>query len=139
MGNPLSGQQLAIMKVLWERGEATVADVQESLNLERPLAYSTVATVMSRMERKKLLTHRAQGRIFRYRPLVSAEGIERLLVGDLVDRVFGGSPAQLVNHLLETDQVDASELDRIKESFQTGPVAPATTSQATIPPSNESS
>jgi len=111
----LSGRQLAIMQVLWDRGEASVAEVQESLDLERPLAYSTVATVMSRMERKGLITHREEGRIFHYRPAVSESGVGSSMVGELVERIFGGSPAELVSHLLDSDQVDASELDRIKQ------------------------
>ena len=111
----LSGRQLAIMQVLWNRGEATVAQVQESLDLERPLAYSTVATVISRMEQKGLITHREEGRIFHYRPAVSESGVGSSMVGELVERIFGGSPSELVSHLLESDQVDSSELNRIKQ------------------------
>ena len=111
----LSGRQLAIMRVLWNCGEATVADVQKALDLERPLAYSTVATVMSRMEEKGLLTHWAQGRVFHYRPAVSERGIGTSMVGELVECIFGGSPADLVSHLLKSDQVDSAELDRIKQ------------------------
>ena len=111
----LSGRQLAVMRVLWDRGEATVAVVQEGLDLERPLAYSTVATVISRMEQKGLVTHRAEGRAFYYRPAVSEDGVGESMVGELVERVFGGSPSDLVNQLLESDQVDSGELDRIKQ------------------------
>lgn len=111
----LTGRQLAIMRVLWDCGEATVAQVQQTLDLERPLAYSTVATVMSRMEQKGLLTHRAEGRVFHYRPAVTEDGIGTSMVGELVERIFGGSPADLVSHLLESKQVDATELDRIKQ------------------------
>lgn len=111
----LSGRQLAIMRVLWDCGEATVADVQKALDLERPLAYSTVATVMSRMEQKGLLTHRAEGRVFHYRPAVSEDDTGTSMVGDLVERIFGGSPADLVSHLLKSEQVDLAELDRIKQ------------------------
>ena len=110
----LSGRQLAIMRVLWDCGEATVAQVQQNLDLERPLAYSTVATVMSRMKQKGLLTHRAEGRVFHYRPTVTEDGIGTSMVGEMVERIFGGSPADLVSHLLESKQVDAGELDRIK-------------------------
>ncbi len=111
----LGGRQLAVMRVLWAQGEATVAEVQQSLDLERPLAYSTVATVISRLEKKGLVTHRAEGRIYHYRPTVSEHGMGQTLLGDLVERVFGGSPAELVSHLLDSDQVDAEELDRIKQ------------------------
>jgi predicted transcriptional regulator len=110
----LSGRQLAIMRVLWDRGEATVAEVQAALDLERPLAYSTVATVMARMERRGLIAHREEGRVFHFRPAVDEGGIGGSMVGELVERIFGGSPAELVSHLLDSGQVDAGELDRIK-------------------------
>ena len=111
----LGGRQLAIMRVLWDLGEATVAVVQENLDVERPLAYSTVATVISRMEKKGLVTHRAEGRIYYYAPTVSEQGLGNSILGELVERVFGGSPAALVSHLLDSDQIDASELERIKQ------------------------
>ncbi len=111
----LGGRQLAIMQVLWDRGEATVAEVQELLDLERPLAYSTVATVISRMEQKGLVTHRAEGRVFYYRPAVSEDGVGESMVGELVERIFGGSPSELVSHVLQSDQVDSGELDRIRQ------------------------
>lgn len=111
----LSGRQLAVMRVLWEEGEATVADVQEKLGVDPPLAYSTVATVLSRMERKGLVAHRSEDRQFYYRAAISKDGAGQTIVGDLVDRLFGGSPAELVNHLLASDQVDRRELKRIKK------------------------
>ena len=111
----LGGRQLAIMQVLWKLGEARVSDVQRALDLDRPLAYSTVATVMARMERKGLVAHRAEGRTFLYRPAVSEDGIGQSMIGELMERIFGGSPSELVSHLLDNDQVDAKELDRIKQ------------------------
>ena len=115
----LGGRQLAVMRVLWEHEEATVAQVQELLGIDPPLAYSTVATVLSRMEQKGLITHRVEDRQYYYRPLLSKHGVGKSMVGDLVDRVFGGSPAELVNHLLTTDQIDKRELERIKELVNT--------------------
>ena len=111
----LSGRQLAIMRVLWDRQEATVAEVREALDLERPLAYSTVATVISRMEEKGLVTHRAEGRVFWYRPTVTEDSLGTSMVKDLVERIFGGSPAELVSHLLKSEDVNSGELDRIKQ------------------------
>lgn len=111
----LAGRQLAVMRLLWQRREATVAEVQQALETDPPLAYSTVATVLSRMERKGLITHRVEDRQYYYRAVVSEVGANQSVVGDLVDRVFGGSPAELVNQLLASDQVDADELERIKQ------------------------
>ena len=111
----LGGRQLAVMRVLWEEGEANVADVQKRLGVEPPLAYSTVATVLSRMEQKGLVTHRVEERQFYYRPAISKDGAGQSMVDELVNRLFGGSPSELVNQLLSSEQVDNRELKRIKE------------------------
>ncbi|MFN3150339.1 BlaI/MecI/CopY family transcriptional regulator [Bremerella sp.] len=111
----LSGRQLAIMNILWERGESTVADVQSALDVERPLAYSTVATVLTRMEKKGLVTHRVEDRVYFYQPAITRDGAGQSLIGDVIERIFGGSPAELVNHLLESESIDSTELQRIKE------------------------
>lgn len=111
----LAGRQLAVMRVLWQRQEATVAEVQQALETDPPLAYSTVATVLSRMERKGLIAHRVEDRQYYYRAVVSKVGANQSVIGDLVDRVFGGSPAELVSQLLASDQVDSNELERIKQ------------------------
>lgn len=114
----LAGRQLAIMKVLWECGEASVAQVQQQLSVRPTLAYSTVSTVLSRMEQKGLVAHRKQDRVYLYRPAVSQDQAGQTMVGDVIRRICDGSPAQLVNHLLESDQVDSNELKRIKKLIQ---------------------
>jgi BlaI family transcriptional regulator, penicillinase repressor len=114
----LVGRQLAIMKLLWEHGEATVAQLQALLDTDPPLAYSTVATVLSRMAQKGLVEHRIQDRQFYYRSAVTQDGAGRSMLGELVSRVFDGSPAELVSNLLDSDQVDARELQRIKKLVQ---------------------
>ena len=114
----ISGRQLAIMKVLWEHGEASVARIQELLQIDPPLAYSTVSTVLSRMEQKGLVAHRSEDRQYHYRAAVSRDEAGQTMVGEFVSRICNGSPSQLVNHLLETDQVSTSELQRIKELIE---------------------
>lgn len=114
----LVGRQLAIMKVLWEHGEASVAQVQERLPVDPPLAYSTVSTVLSRMEQKGLVTHRKEDRQHFYQAAVSQDEAGQTMVGDIVRRICDGSPSQLVNHLLETDQVDSKELKQIKKLIE---------------------
>lgn len=108
------GRQLAIMKLLWAGGEMTVAELQQALDSQSPLAYSTVATVVSRMEKKGLVTHRTEDRVYYYRAAVTEESAGQSMVGEFVDRIFAGKPSELVNHLLDGDQVDLKELQRIK-------------------------
>jgi predicted transcriptional regulator len=106
--------QLAIMQALWRRGQATVADVQSDLSADRRLAYTTVATMLTKMERKGLVTHTREGRTFIYQPLVDEQRVSRSMVADLAERLFGGSVTALVSHLLDECDVKPAELARLK-------------------------
>ena len=105
----LTGQQLSIMRLLWDRGEMTVADVQQSLG--GTPAYSTVATMLGRLEKRGLVRHRADGRTYLFSSAVSETGVVR----EVVDRVFGGSATALVSHLLENEELVQGELEEIKQ------------------------
>lgn len=110
----LGDLQHAIMAVLWARGEATTADVHEALREERGLALTTIATMLRKMEDKGLVAHRADGRQFVYRPLVSEDQVRRSMVGELVGRLFGGDPKALVAHLVSENEIDPEELDHLR-------------------------
>ena len=109
----LGDLQLAIMRVLWKAGEATVADVHEALRTERGLALTTIATMLTKMERKGVVEHRSEGRHYIYRPTVSEAEVHRSMVSELTERLFAGDAAALVNHLLTAQEIDADELARI--------------------------
>ena len=111
----LTGLQLSILRVLWERGEATTQDVWEHLTRERPLALTTVATLMSRLERKQVLTHRRDGRQYVYRATVTRAEVRRSKVKELTETLFSGDPAVLLHHLVRADDVDPEELRRIRK------------------------
>jgi BlaI family transcriptional regulator, penicillinase repressor len=113
----LGDLQLQIMKVLWEGEPATVAEVQGKLQGE-PLAYTTVATMLRKMEDRQLVAHRQEGRRFVYEPLASADAVTRSMAGDLVDRLFAGSLADAVSHLLETREVSRRELARLEQLIE---------------------
>ncbi|MEQ9400890.1 MAG: BlaI/MecI/CopY family transcriptional regulator [Longimicrobiales bacterium] len=110
----LTELQLAILQVLWDRGEASTQDVQEALQDERGLAVTTVATLLSRLEKKGVLTHRREGRQYVYRALVTQAEVRRSKVRALTENLFGGDPAALMTHLVRADEVDADELARIR-------------------------
>jgi predicted transcriptional regulator len=105
--------QLAIMQVLWQRGEATAADVHAAL-AERGLALTTIATMLTKMEHKGVVGHRAEGRRYIYTPRVSQDQVKRSMVGELKERLFRGDVTALVSHLLDEHQVSATELGRLK-------------------------
>lgn len=106
--------QLAILRVLWEREEAAVAQVHRALLEERGLAPTTIATMLVKMEKKGVVSHRVEGRKFVYRPAVSEDEVAQSMVGYVMDRLFGGDPAALVSHLLSEHSIDPSELEQLK-------------------------
>jgi predicted transcriptional regulator len=106
------------MQILWRDGPSSVAHVQKALDAERPLAYSTLATILKRLEDKQVVRHKVEGRTYIYEPAVAQNKVEHSLLSDLVDSVFAGRPSELVNHLLESQDVDADELARIRALVQ---------------------
>ena len=111
----LGDLQFAIMQVLWEMGEATVAAVHAALRDERGLALTTIATMLRKMEQKGVVDHREDGRTFVYRPLVQPRDVRRSMVGDLTDMLFGGDAAELVSHLITDREIDPDDLARLRE------------------------
>ncbi|HKQ37844.1 MAG TPA: BlaI/MecI/CopY family transcriptional regulator [Verrucomicrobiae bacterium] len=106
--------QLQILKILWERGEATVADVIEDLTGVE-LAYTTVGTMLRKMDARGLVSHRPEGRSFVYRPKVKPQDVSHRMANHLVDRLFEGSLLDAVNHLLSTREVSREELAKIEQ------------------------
>jgi predicted transcriptional regulator len=115
----LGDLQYAIMRILWDRGEATTADVHAALLDERGLAPTTIATMLSKMEKKGVITHRTEGRQYVYRALVEERDVRRSMVSELIRRAFQGDAAALVNHLLNELDIDPEELDRLKDMIDT--------------------
>ena len=111
----LGDLQLAILRVLWERGEAAVSEVHAALLAERGLAPTTIATMLTKMELKGIVAHRTEGRRYLYRALIEERAVHRSMVGELLRRVFEGDPTALVSHLLEEGELDAEELRRWRE------------------------
>jgi BlaI family transcriptional regulator, penicillinase repressor len=109
----LGDLQHAIMAVLWARGEATTAEVHAALP-ERRLAFTTIATMLRKMEDKGVVAHRSEGRTFVYRPTVSEDQVRRSMVGELVERLFGGDPRALVAHLVSENEIDAGDLGDLR-------------------------
>ena len=112
----LTDLQLAIMRVLWSGGEATVAEVVKALAGERPLAHTTVSTVLSRLEKRGVVECDRAGRQLVYTARVGRPEARKALVSSLIERVFGGDPAALVSHLLTEHgmrEEDVREMGRL--------------------------
>ena len=110
----LGDLQLRIMKILWLRGEATVTDVLADLTGPSDLAYTTVATMLRKLEAKGLVTHRIEGRSFIYRARVKEEEVTRTMADHFVERLFEGSLTEVVSHLLSTREVSKDELETLE-------------------------
>lgn len=102
------------MRIVWKRGEATVAEVMDELGRASRLAYTTVATMLRKMEARGLVRHRVEGRTFIYEPLVGEAQVSRKMTDHLLERLFQGSLSGMVSHLLSTHEVSADELDELE-------------------------
>jgi len=116
--SPLTKAQREIMKIVWAKGEVTVTEVRDALEKKRDLARNTVLTMMARLEERGWLKHREQGRTFVYsaaRPKAASLGMK---VNQMVDRLFAGSPEDLVTALIEYRGLSSGESERIREMIE---------------------
>ena len=110
----LSDLQLAVMRVLWSRGEATTAEVVADLAAERGLAHTTVATLLTRLEKRGVVAQRRDGRSWIYSARLSEAEVQRSMVADLVASLFAGDSTALVAHLVSADEVTSGDLAAIR-------------------------
>ena len=108
--------ELRIMQAIWKRGGGTVSEVQAEL--DPPLAYTTVQTMLNILERKGKLKRELEGRAYVYTPKVTEAKALSQQLRDLVDRMFGGSSEELVMSLLKTRQIDAKKLSELTQRFK---------------------
>ena len=106
--------ELAILRVLWERGASTVRQVHEAVTRERPTAYTTALKMLQIMTEKGLVRRDESDRTHVYFPRLSEEQTQRQLIRDLLDRAFGGSASKLVMQALATKRASAEELTEIR-------------------------
>ncbi|MEO8138073.1 MAG: BlaI/MecI/CopY family transcriptional regulator [Gemmatimonadota bacterium] len=114
----LTELQIAIMRVLWERGQATVAEICDALRTERGLALTTVATLLSRLEKRGVVAHETRARQFIYRPLVTEAEVRHSMVHELTERLFDGDVTELMTHLLSGREISPGDLERIKSMLE---------------------
>ena len=112
--------ELAILRVLWERGPSTVRQVHDVLSRERPTAYTTALKLLQIMTEKGLVRRDETDRTHIYHPRLSEEQTQRQLVRDLLDRAFGGSASKLVMQALASKRASAEELAEIRRMLERG-------------------
>jgi BlaI family penicillinase repressor len=114
----LTEQELEIMKIVWDRGEATVRDVYESLLEHRKVAYTTVMTMMKVLEQKGHLKKATADKAHIYSPTRPKNQVIKSMVLDFVDRVFNGSAEPLVVHLVEERHLKEDEILEIERMLR---------------------
>src|SRR5436190_4324693 len=109
--------ELAILRILWDRGPSTVRQVHEILGRDRQAAYTTALKLLQIMTEKGLVERDERDRTHIYRARLSEETTQRQLVRDLLERAFGGSSAKLVMQALATRRASAEELTDIRKAI----------------------
>jgi BlaI family transcriptional regulator, penicillinase repressor len=108
----LTRQELQIMKVVWDLGEATVKEVCDAVSQRKATAYTTILTLMGILEEKGVLVHSRSGRAYIYRPLLTRQQATRNQVNDVLARFFEGNPEKLIANVLENEMSATEQFDR---------------------------
>jgi predicted transcriptional regulator len=114
----LTEAELRLMKVLWQRGPATVHQMLEALPKKSPLAYNSVLTTIRILEKKGYVRHVKDGRAHVYAPQIAQKDATRFEIRHLVRRFFKDSHELLVLNILEDDGIDAEELRRLRQLLE---------------------
>jgi BlaI family penicillinase repressor len=107
--------QLEIMQVLWQRGEATAREITEAMSQKKPVAHSTIQTLLRKMEAKGAVTHEVRERTFIFRPVHAELEVATSATRDLLTRLFDNSVSGLVAHLIQHEKISAEEMQRLRE------------------------
>jgi BlaI family penicillinase repressor len=119
MAYPRFGRvQLRIMQVLWHKGKTNAREITEALNQEAPIAHSTVQTLLRKLENKGAVSHTLDERTFVYYPLVPAIKAAKDVSKEMIERMFEGSAAELVCHLIKQEQISKTEMEEIEQLLQ---------------------
>jgi BlaI family transcriptional regulator, penicillinase repressor len=110
----LTDLQYSIMRVLWDRGEASAGEITQAIHAERGLALSTVATLLSRLEKRGVVVHDTRARQYVFKPTVTESEVRRTMVSELTDRLFNGDVTALLSHLLSAREMSPGDLARVK-------------------------
>ena len=120
MAAPPTDRELEALKVLWDRGEATVRDLADAMNADAKsrgddeLAYTTVLSLLQVMEQKGLVTHRRVGKAYVYVPRAGRQSTIRRMARSFLEKVFDGAVDEYLVHALESKRLSANELDQLE-------------------------
>ena len=111
----MSPAETEALRLVWELKKATVQQVYDALPANRKVTYVTVATLLRRLEDKGYVKHSVHGKAFVYTPAVRKEDVINRTIGDLVQRLFGGNPVPLMQHLALHTEISDEEIEKLRE------------------------
>lgn len=111
----LSDVQFAVMKVLWDSDRATTAEVHATAGKPRDLAYTTISTVLTRLEKRGLVKSAKDQNERVFQALVTEGEVAKSMVSSLVDTLFRGDPQALVSHLVKEKEIDKGDLETLRK------------------------
>lgn len=116
----LSDLQIALMRVLWRRGESSTADVAMELAAERGLKHTTIATLLTRLEKRGVVSQRREGRQLFYRAQIDEAQVRRSMVADLLGSLFDGDARELVAHLVQESEIAPDDIAKVRRRLMRG-------------------
>ena len=116
----LSELQIALMRVLWRRGETSTTEVAQELADARGLKHTTIATLLTRLEKRGVVAQRRDGRQLYYRALVDEADVRRSTVADLIGALFAGDAQELVAHLVQESEIAPGDLAKVRRRLEKG-------------------
>jgi len=111
----MSPAETEVLRLVWESEKATVQQVYDALPANRKVTYLTVATLLRRLEEKGYLKHRVRGKAFVYTPAAKKEEVISRTISDLVQRLFGGNPVPLMQHLALHSEISEEDIERLRD------------------------
>ena len=111
----LSPTETEVLRLVWQVDRATVQEVCESLPAKRKISYATVQTLLRRLEKKGYLKHDVRGNAHVFTAAVKQEAVIKRTVSDFLDRLFGGNPIPLMQHLAKHGKLRSADIDKLKE------------------------
>ncbi len=130
----LSDLQIDLLRVLWQQGEASTAEIVAALQPSRVLAHTTVATLLTRLEKRGVIASRKDARQLVYRALVDQTKVQRSMVSNLLSSLFDGDAGALLAHLVDENQIDSDELTQIRKLLKSrSSIKPNATAQKRSP------
>lgn len=110
----LSPSETEILRLVWQLDKATVQEVCNKLPARRKIAYATVQTLLRRLEKKGYLKHSVRGKAHVFFPAANRAHVVKRSVSDFLDRLFGGDPIPLMQHLAKHGKIDAKDIEKLK-------------------------